>query len=111
MLEGCLDIEGMHMKKHLIEVRQRWDRLYQKTMEYEKRIKAELRPLELFQTASSEFESWLDDVERKWESHLIGVSGVEEVRQQTEACQVRNRGNKIVKNRKGPNVQRQVECS
>ena len=89
MLEGCLDVEGMQIKKRLIGIRQRWDLLYHKTVEHEKKVKADLKPIEEFQTASSKFELWLQEIKLKQEDIFVGVSSVEEVQQQFVACQVR----------------------
>ena len=48
-----------------------------------------LKPLQEFQAACGEFEKWLEEVEEKMVSQMLAVCCVQELTQQTEACQVR----------------------
>lgn len=89
LLDGCIDVESMETKKQLIDLRQRWDALYQTTMEYEIKAEVGLKPLQEFQVACSEFEKWLEDVEESVECHMVGVCSAQELTQQILACQVR----------------------
>ena len=76
------------MKKNLIELHQRWDILYQRTMEHEKTMKAQLEPLEQFEVVCCEFEVWLEDIEEKEKRNDFGVASVDDIMKQKETCQV-----------------------
>lgn len=89
ILDGCVDVESMATKKRLINLRQRWDVLYQTAMECEIKAEVGLKPLQEFQTACSEFEKWLEEIEGK-ASQMQGVCSVDELTQQIEACEVRH---------------------
>ena len=78
----------MDTKKHLINLRQRWDALYQTTMECEVKTEVGLKPLQKFQVVCDEFEKWLETVEEKLERQMIKVGSTQELKQQLEACQV-----------------------
>ena len=79
----------MEAKKNLIDLRQRWDALYQTTMECEVKTEIGLKPLQEFQNACNEFEKWLATAEEKLEYQMIDVGCTKELTQQLEACQVR----------------------
>ena len=78
----------METKKRLVALRQRWDVLYQTTMEYEIKTEVGLKPLQEFQKACSEFEKWLNGVEEMMTFQMVGVGNTEELTEQIEACQV-----------------------
>ena len=79
----------MEAKKNLIDLRQRWDALYQTTMECEVKTEIGLKPLQEFKNACNEFEKWLATVEEKLEYQMIDVGSTKELTQQLETCQVR----------------------
>ena len=79
----------MEAKKNLVDLRQRWDALYQTTMECEVKTEIGLKPLQEFQNACNAFERWLTTVEEKLEYQMIDVGSTKELAQQLEACQVR----------------------
>ena len=90
ILDGCIDVDSMETKKRLIDLRQRWDALYQTTMEYEIKTEVGLKPLQEFQIACSEFENWLEAVEGNLAFLMVGVGTTQELTQQIEGCQVRD---------------------
>ena len=88
ILDGCVDVESMETKKRLIDLRQRWDALYQTAMECEIKTEVGLKPLQEFQISCNEFEKWLVEVEESLACQMHGVCSVDELTQQIEACQV-----------------------
>lgn len=91
ILDGCIDVDSMETKKRLVDLRQRWDALYQTTMEQELKTEVGLKPLKEFEMASNEFEKWLENVEENLECQMVGVESTKELVQQIESCQVQNR--------------------
>ncbi len=89
ILDGCIDADSMETKKCLVDLRQRWDALYQTTMECEIKTEVGLKPLQEFQIACSEFEKWLETVEENLAFQMVDVGSTTELTQQLEACQVR----------------------
>lgn len=91
-----MDFESMETKQRLLELRQRWDVLYQAAMEQEIKTEVGLKPLHEFRLLSREFEEWLETSEEHLALQMIGVGSTLELSQQVEACRV-NPHQKILK--------------